>query len=169
LAFRVSNKRESIVFAILGAGGKVGSSTIRTLRAANKPVRAIVREPSKARRFEALGCEVAIVDMLDVSALSKALEGASAVQVICPTAPQASDAAAQMRGMIDSVTAALRNVPPQTTLAISDYGAEVESGTGITVLFHARGETECGADQADFFAIGRAHGELGARHACRGQ
>ncbi len=124
------------MFAILGATGKVGSSTIRALRAAAQPVRAIIRDPAKAAPFEALGCEIGIADLQDVGALSKAIEGARGVQVICPTAPRAIDAAADMRRTIDNIARALANTRPQTTLAISDYGAEVERGTGITVLFH---------------------------------
>ncbi|GLS19297.1 NmrA family transcriptional regulator [Labrys miyagiensis] len=124
------------MFAILGAAGKVGRATVSTLRAAGRPVRAILRDPSKAAAFEALGCEVATADLHDADALARAFDGAAFVQVICPPAPRAGDAGAEMGRSIESIAKALTAVRPQATLAISDYGAEIESGTGITVLFH---------------------------------
>lgn len=124
------------MFAILGAAGKVGRATVSALRAAGQPVRAILRDPSKAAAFEALGCEVAIADLHDADALGRAFDGAAFAQVICPPAPGAEDARAEMRRSIESIAKALTAARPQATLAISDYGAEIESGTGITVLFH---------------------------------
>jgi uncharacterized protein YbjT (DUF2867 family) len=40
-----------------------------------------------------------------------------------------------MAGIIDATAGALIARPPKTVLAISDYGAHVESGTGITMTF----------------------------------
>ncbi|WP_413988259.1 NAD(P)H-binding protein [Labrys okinawensis] len=124
------------MFAILGAAGKVGRATVSALRATGQPVRAIIRDPSKASAFEALGCEVAIADLQDAAALARAFDGAAFVQVICPPAPSAEDAGAEMRHSIDCIAKALTAARPRATLAISDYGAEIGSGTGITVLFH---------------------------------
>jgi NAD(P)H dehydrogenase (quinone) len=125
-----------MMFAILGASGKVGWATVSTLRAAGRPVRAILRDPSKAAVFEALGCEVAFADLHDADALARAFEGAAFAQVICPPAPTAENAGAEMRRSIESITKSLASARPKTILAISDYGAEIASGTGITVLFH---------------------------------
>ncbi len=124
------------MFAVLGATGKVGWATVQTLREATQPVRAIIRDPSRAAALEALGCEVSIADLHDADALAGSFDGADFVQVICPPAPQAEDAAAEMRRTIDSLAQALTKARPEAALAISDYGAEVESGTGISVLFH---------------------------------
>jgi NAD(P)H dehydrogenase (quinone) len=76
--------RENRMFAILGATGKVGGTTIAALRQAGAPVRAVVRDPSKAAPLVALGCEPAVADLQDAAALARAIRGASAVQVICP-------------------------------------------------------------------------------------
>src|SRR5258707_15030727 len=59
----------------------------------------------------------------------------TAVQVICPVSARAKDAPSDMAGIIDAVVGALIARPPETVLAISDYGAPVESGTGITITF----------------------------------
>jgi NAD(P)H dehydrogenase (quinone) len=124
------------MFAILGANGKVGRATIRALRERGLPVRAVVRDRAKAREFEALGCEIAIADIRDAAALRQALSDAEAVQAICPIAPQAGDPAAEMRVFADAVRDAVIATRPARALVISDYGAELPAGTGITLAFH---------------------------------
>jgi uncharacterized protein YbjT (DUF2867 family) len=128
--------RERItMFAVLGATGKVGRTTIEALRRAGKPVRAIIRDGTKAEALSTLGCEIAIADLRDVGALTRALDGAGSAQVICPTEPTAPEAEGEMRRSIEAVAQALDAARPELVLAISDYGAQVESGTGITMLY----------------------------------
>jgi uncharacterized protein YbjT (DUF2867 family) len=123
------------MLAILGASGKVGRATIAQLRRRNLPVRAILRRDDQAADFQALGCETVLADINDGDSLRRAFAGAAAVQVICPVAGQAVDAAGTMRGQIDRVVEALQQAKPDHVLAISDYGAEQESGTGVTLVF----------------------------------
>jgi NAD(P)H dehydrogenase (quinone) len=124
------------VFVIFGAAGNVGRATVAALRRNGKPVRAVVRDASQRAPLEALGCEVAIADLLDSDALVRVLRGAEAVQVVCPLPRAHSDPASSMRQVIHATTHALRAAPPRHVLALSDYGAELDSGTGITALFH---------------------------------
>ncbi len=123
--------------AILGANGKVGRTTIAALRKADVPVRAILRNDSKAQEFSDLGCEIAIADIHDHQALTTAFEGTSAVQIICPVDIRAPQANSSMRRLVDCLGEALAAAKPQTVLAISDYGAQHSSGTGVTLIFHA--------------------------------
>ena len=95
------------MFAILGATGKAGGATDRALRQRGLPVRAIVRDPTKAADLAAMGCEIAIADLRDGAALAKAIAGAQAVQVIVPINPKAEDMALEMRAMIDTIAAVL--------------------------------------------------------------
>ncbi|TXI00345.1 MAG: NmrA family transcriptional regulator [Rhizobium sp.] len=125
------------MYAILGASGKAGRTTVAALRKAGAPVRAVLRDPSKAEEFARLGCQIAIADINDPLALTDALKGASTVQVICPVDIRAPQARSSMMQSIESLSAALAAVEPQTVLAISDYGAQHSSGTGITTIFHA--------------------------------
>lgn len=120
---------------ILGAAGKVGRATVTRLRAAGRPVRAVLHQAAQADDFRRQGCEVAIADIDDLASLQAALVGASQVQVICPVAGKAADAAGRMRGQIDLLAAALEYSKPAHLLAISDYGAEQEAGTGVTLVF----------------------------------
>jgi NAD(P)H dehydrogenase (quinone) len=118
------------MIAVLGATGKVGGATVRGLLDRGLEVRAIVRDP--AARVD--GCEVVAADVNDADSLARAIDGADAVQAIVPTLPRAEDAAGAMRAAVDSLATGLREAPH--VLAISDYGAEVESGTGVTTIFH---------------------------------
>ncbi|MGG6892472.1 NmrA family NAD(P)-binding protein [Rhizobium sp. BR 315] len=122
---------------ILGATGKVGRTTVASLRDAGVPIRAVLRDPAKAQAFSDLGCEIAIADLNDHQALVAAMNGASAVQVICPVDVRVEHAYSKMLVTIEALGEALAAANPPLVLAISDYGAEQSSGTGVTMIFHA--------------------------------
>lgn len=122
--------------AVFGATGSIGQATAEALGTQGASVRAVVRDPSRARRLEELGCEIAVADLRDPGQIAAAIDGAGAVQVIFPTAPQAADAVSEMRATIDAIAAALRTNAPPVVLAISDYGAELDVGTGVTLTFN---------------------------------
>jgi len=63
------------MYAITGITGKVGSELARTLLAAGKPVRAIVRDAGRGRAWVAQGCELALANMNDRAALTSAFTG----------------------------------------------------------------------------------------------
>jgi uncharacterized protein YbjT (DUF2867 family) len=124
------------MFAVLGATGRVGRTTAAALLRAGRKVRAVVRDEGRAQTLAASGCEIAVADVQDATALASAIEGAAAVQVICPVNPRAEDAAGDMRRSIEALRQALGTARPQSILAISDYGAELSGPTGVTSLFH---------------------------------
>ncbi len=104
------------MIAILGATGKVGRATIAKLRDEQAPVKAVVRASSDTADLKTLGCEIAIADLHDSTAVAKAIEGAKAVQVICPVSARAKDAASDMASIIDAIACALIARPPETVL-----------------------------------------------------
>jgi len=63
------------MFTILGATGKIGGAAARELRTRGKPVRAVVRNAGKAEALRQLGCEIAVAEYHDASALSAAAVG----------------------------------------------------------------------------------------------
>ncbi|MFL9902654.1 NAD(P)H-binding protein [Paraburkholderia fungorum] len=125
------------MFVIFGAAGNVGRVSAAALRRAGRDVRAVVRDAKQGEALAEAGCEIAIVNLLDPVSVARAIEGAYAVQMLCPVPHADADPAATMRRMIDVSADALRANPPQRLLALSDYGAEHASGTGITTLFHS--------------------------------
>jgi NAD(P)H dehydrogenase (quinone) len=130
------SRKELNMFVIFGAAGNVGRVSAAALRRAGREVRAVVRNDKQGKVLAEIGCEIVIADQLDPVSVARAIEGAYAVQMLCPVPRADADPASTMRRMIDVSADALRANPPQRLLALSDYGAEHPSGTGITTLFH---------------------------------
>jgi NAD(P)H dehydrogenase (quinone) len=124
------------VFVIFGATGHVGHASAAALRRAGHEVRAVVRDAAQAEALAAIGCEIALADLNDANSVARAIDGAQAVQWLCPVPHAHDDPAAAMRHIIDAGVTALRTAAPPRVLALSDYGAEHADGTGITTLFH---------------------------------
>jgi uncharacterized protein YbjT (DUF2867 family) len=124
------------MLAIVGAAGMVGYATSSALRKAGAPVRAILRDPAKAARLSEIGCEIAIADLQDASALARAIGDADAVQIVVPVSLQAGDPAGDLRRSIESLSEALAQTRPKRVLAISDYGAHVADDIGMPTIFH---------------------------------
>src|SRR5262249_4968873 len=74
---RTGRRRRMIL--VLGATGRIGSEVVALLAAAGAPVRAFVRDPSKADRLADRGAEPAIGDLGDVASLAGALRGVERV------------------------------------------------------------------------------------------
>jgi len=64
---------------VTGATGFIGPQVVHALRARELPVRALVRDPSRGRRLETWGAELARGDVTDPSSLAAACEGVDAV------------------------------------------------------------------------------------------
>jgi NADH dehydrogenase len=60
---------------VTGATGFVGGHVVRALRAADMPVRCLVRDRRRAGALERLGCELAEGDMTDPATLRDAVDG----------------------------------------------------------------------------------------------
>ncbi|MGH6624600.1 MAG: NAD(P)H-binding protein, partial [Burkholderiaceae bacterium] len=118
------------MFAIVGAAGKVGYSTSLALRKAGVPVRAVLRDESRAGRLSEIGCDIALADLQDPAALGWAIANAEAVQVILPPA-----GVGEMRRSIESLAEALTQARPNRVLAISDYGAHVREDIGMPTMY----------------------------------
>jgi uncharacterized protein YbjT (DUF2867 family) len=124
------------MIVILGATGKVGGTAARELRRRGREVRAVVRNPPKGATLAELGCEIAVGDVHDRAAMRRVLEGAESVLAIVPLRPGADDVLADAQDTVDSLRAAIDATKPKHVVAISDYGAEQPSGTGVTLALH---------------------------------
>ncbi len=64
---------------VTGATGFIGTRIVHALRAEDRPVRVLVRDPSKAEHLSAWGCELARGDVTEPDTLPPVLEGCEAV------------------------------------------------------------------------------------------
>jgi uncharacterized protein YbjT (DUF2867 family) len=110
-----------MMYAITGITGKVGGTMARALLAAGQPVRAVVRDAKKGEAWAALGCEIALAEMEDTAALTKAFIGAAAVFILPPSEFDPEPGYPEAQRVIDCVVAALINCPAQAgTLPLDD-------------------------------------------------
>ena len=113
-----------MTYAITGITGKVGGALARTLLAAGQRVRAVVRDAGTGDVWTARGCEVAVADMEDASALTAAFRGATAVFILPPPEFDPSPGYPEAQAVIDSVVAALEATRPKKVLLLSTIGAD---------------------------------------------
>jgi len=112
------------MYAITGITGKVGSELARTLLAAGRRVRAVVRDTRKGEEWAALGCELALAEMQDPSALTDAFKGATAVFILPPSEFDPEPGYPEAQAVIDSVLEALTAATPRKVLCLSTIGAD---------------------------------------------
>jgi uncharacterized protein YbjT (DUF2867 family) len=67
------------VILVTGGSGFVGGHVVHELRGRGLPVRCLVRDPRKASKLEAWGCELVQGDMTDAASLRRGAEGAETV------------------------------------------------------------------------------------------
>ncbi|HZC68962.1 MAG TPA: NmrA family NAD(P)-binding protein [Nitrospirales bacterium] len=97
------------MFAVTGITGKVGGAVARTLLAEGKCVRAIVRDATKGEPWAAQGCEIAIANINDAEALTKAFRGTEGVFLMTPPNydpepgfPQTQEAATAIKTAVEA-------------------------------------------------------------------
>lgn len=112
------------MYAITGITGKVGGAMARALLAAGQPVRAVVRDASKGEAWAKLGCEIALAEMEDAAALTKAFAGATGVFILPPPCFDPTPGYPEAQAAIDSVVTALTAARPQRVLCLSTIGGD---------------------------------------------
>jgi NAD(P)H dehydrogenase (quinone) len=112
------------MFAITGITGNVGGELARTLLAARRPVRAVVRDARKGAEWAGYGCEVAIGDIEDVAALTAAFEGAEGVFVMVPPRFDPEPGFPEARSTAATLKAALEAARPERVVYLSTIGAQ---------------------------------------------
>jgi NAD(P)H dehydrogenase (quinone) len=112
------------MFAITGITGNVGGQVARNLLAANRSVRAVVRDADKGMAWAERGCEVAQADILDAAALTAAFRGAEGVFVLVPPNfdPLPDFPEAQAIGV--SLRSAIEAARPGRVVYLSTIGAQ---------------------------------------------
>jgi NAD(P)H dehydrogenase (quinone) len=120
------------MYAITGITGKVGGALARTLLAANKSVRAVVRDEGKAKEWVERGCEVVPASMEDVDALTVAFKGAEGVFILPPSEFDPEPGFPEARAVIDTVKTALEATRPAKVVCLSTIGAQATQSNLLT-------------------------------------
>ncbi|MDP9991204.1 uncharacterized protein YbjT (DUF2867 family) [Variovorax boronicumulans] len=112
------------MYAITGITGNVGGAVARTLLAQGQSVRAVVRDAAKGQAWSDLGCEVAIAEMEDAAALTRAFTGARGVFVLPPPNFDPTPGFPEAKAVIDAVSRALVAAQPARVICLSTVGAQ---------------------------------------------
>ncbi|MBB5337755.1 NmrA family NAD(P)-binding protein [Tunturiibacter gelidoferens] len=119
------------MFAVMGVTGNVGGEMARTLLAAKKSVRAIVRDAKKGEEWARLGCEIAVGDLSDVKSLTAAFEGVDGVFTMLPPIYDPQPGFVEHMAMSKVLVAALKSARPKSVVHLSTIGAQA---TGENLL-----------------------------------
>jgi NAD(P)H dehydrogenase (quinone) len=120
------------MYAITGIAGKVGGALAATLLAAGLPVRAVVRDATKGAAWAARGCEVALAEMEDATALTSAFAGAEAVFILPLSDFDPKPGYVQARESSDAFVTALTAACPVRVLCLSTIGADAMQDNLLT-------------------------------------
>jgi uncharacterized protein YbjT (DUF2867 family) len=125
---------EPQIFAVTGITGQVGGVVARTLLAAGKPVRAVVRSAEKGDIWAKQGCEVALADMTQANALTAAFSGAQAVFVLLPPVFAPAPGFPESKSVVAALKTALTAAQPDRIVALSTIGAQATRDNLLTQL-----------------------------------
>jgi uncharacterized protein YbjT (DUF2867 family) len=118
------------MFVIMGATGNTGSAVAETLLSWKQPVRIVVRSADKTASWEAKGAEIAVASLDDVSALTKAFEGANGLYLLVPPNYGASLWLADQRARMDRAAEAVKSSGIGHVVFLSSVGGHIAEGTG---------------------------------------
>jgi uncharacterized protein YbjT (DUF2867 family) len=128
---------------VTGATGFVGPKVVHALRAEDRPVRVVARNPEKQDRFRAWGCEVMQADMTDAASLRRAVEGAEAVVHLVALPPFADPEATKrvMEQGTRNLVGAAKEAGVQRFVLMSALGVN-ERSKDLSAYYHAKWDEE---------------------------
>jgi len=122
------------MYAVTGITGKVGAAVARSLLSADQPVRAVVRDRGKGAEWANLGCDIAVADLVDAGALTKAFEGTAGVFAMLPPVFDPAPGFPEAREFIASMYAALAEAKPKKVVVLSTIGADAPQPNLLNAL-----------------------------------
>lgn len=128
------------MYAIAGVSGNTGSVVATTLLDRGEQVRVIVRDATKGEPWRARGAEVAIADLEDSEALTRALHGVRGAYLLTPPRYGAVAPIAENREVIASLARAVRGANVPHVVFLSSVGAQHPDGNGPIQWLHAAEE-----------------------------
>jgi uncharacterized protein YbjT (DUF2867 family) len=128
-------------YVVAGVSGHTGKVAAESLIAQKRPVRVVVRDAAKGDPWKSRGAEVAVADLGDANALSRALEGAEGAYLLIPPSMTVPDFRAYQNKIADAIVHAVKKNRVPHVVFLSSYGAQQPSSTGPIVALH-RAEEE---------------------------
>jgi uncharacterized protein YbjT (DUF2867 family) len=124
--------RRDLMYAITGITGKVGGVAARALLSAGHRVRAVVRDADKGRFWSDLDCEVAIAEMEDAEALTRAFTSVTGVFILPPPNFDPEPGFPEAKAAISAVRQALDATRPARVVCLSTIGAQAAQSNLLT-------------------------------------
>jgi uncharacterized protein YbjT (DUF2867 family) len=124
------------MLVMMGTTGQVGGAAFEALKPRGVEVRAIARNPERARHLAGPGIEIVRGDATDTTGLAAAFQGAEAAFVMLVPSPQAADVLAESRAAAQSIASAIRTAGVPHVVALSSAGAHLAEGNGIVRTLH---------------------------------
>jgi uncharacterized protein YbjT (DUF2867 family) len=115
---------------VLGATGQIGFMLANNLFKKGQPVRAVVRNNSKALELRRAGIEVFIADFLDKNSLIKAFHGGKTAFLLTPENPFSENQMDEVRQIIGHYLEAVQASGINKIVGLSSMGAQHKSDTG---------------------------------------
>lgn len=126
------------MIVITGVTGHTGKVAAEALLARGEKVRVVVRDAAKGAQFAAKGAEVAVADLSDTNALTKAFAGARSAYVLLPPNMAVADFRGYQRELVASIAGAVRAARVPHVVLLSSIGADLPAGNGpIAGLYEA--------------------------------
>lgn len=118
------------MFVISGATGNTGSVVAQTLIDQGQPVRVIVRSEEKGAQWKAKGAEVAVAEIMDTEAMTRALEGASGAYFLLPPDLTNEDFLGVSIKRAEAIVKAAKAARLPHAVILSSVGAHLDGNTG---------------------------------------
>jgi NAD(P)H dehydrogenase (quinone) len=112
------------MYSITGITGQVGGAVAHALLEAGQKIRAVARDPAKLSPWATRGCEIAVAEMTDSTALTEAFEGTDGVFVLLPPVFDPSPGFTEIRACIGALKTALVAASPVRVVCLSTIGAQ---------------------------------------------
>jgi NAD(P)H dehydrogenase (quinone) len=112
------------MFAITGITGNIGGEVARNLLGARQRVRAVVRDARKGESWAQRGCEAALADIGDASALAAAFKGADGVFILVPPNFDPLPGFPEAHALAATLKSALDEAAPGRAVYLSTIGAQ---------------------------------------------
>jgi NAD(P)H dehydrogenase (quinone) len=112
------------MYAVTGITGRVGGAVAQALLRSGQKVRAVLRDPAKGAAWAERGCEIAVADMNDATALARAFADVQGVFVLPPPNFDPAPGFPEAKAIVTAVRTAVEAARPNKVVWLSTVGAQ---------------------------------------------